>query len=125
MASKIKEFGMLIYEWLSKFATTYNGALPDGKKPDDLYILISNYYDNFAEQFIFPVQLYKLNTSSYSSVMTLAEMIGDAVGEGGVIVKSDEGLIIKIDKGSPFYQNKQDEDATVRAGYINLIITIY
>ena len=122
---KIKAFGNLIFEWLSQFATTYNGALPDGVQPDNLYILMSNYYENFAEQFIFPIQIYNRKTTSYLGVINLSDKIEEKIGEGGLRVQSDSGLIIKIDKGSPFYQNKQDEDSTLRAGYINLNITIY
>lgn len=117
-------FGKRIYEWLSRFATVYRGVLPSGQKPDDLYIQISGYVDGFAKAFIYPVQIYKLNTTSYSSVLRVAEEIEKAVGESGTLVIYDD-IRFKIEKGSPFYQDKADEDDTVRAGYINLEITIY
>lgn len=117
-------FGKRFYEWLSTFAPTYRGVLPVGVKPDDLYLRFSGYADKFATSFIMPVEIYKTNTSSYSSVLQIAKKIGDAVGEGGLLVIYDD-VRFKIDKGSPFYQDKQDEDATVRAGYLNLEITIY
>lgn len=122
--SKISLFGHLIYEWLSTFAPTYRGVLPAGVKPESVYLKIGGYTDEFATQFIFPVQIYALNTTSYGSVILIADEIGDAVGDGGTLI-SDEGIRIKIDKGSPFYQDKDDEDETVRAGYVNLLITIY
>lgn len=118
-------FGKRIYEWLSQFALVYRGVLPSGKEPDeDLYMRINGYADGFAKSFIYPVQIYKLNTTSYSSVLRVAEEIEKAVGESGTLVIYDD-IRFKIEKGSPFYQDKADENPTVRAGYINLEITIY
>lgn len=117
-------FGKRFYEWLSDFAPTYRGVLPAGVQPDDLYIRFNGYADNFATPFIMPVEIYKHNTTSYGSVLQVAKKIGDAVGNGGLLIIHDD-VRFKIDKGTPFYQDKPDEDATVRAGYINLEITIY
>ena len=124
MSVKILTVGQMLYQWLSQFAPTYRGVLPAGIKPESPYLQFSGYYDNFATQFILPVQIYQLNTTSYEGVLQLADKIESAVTEAGVLI-SDDGIKIKIEKGSPFYQDKQDEDETVRAGYINLIITVY
>lgn len=122
--SKISLFGHLIYEWLSTFAPTYRGVLPAGVKPASVYLKIGGYADDFATQFVFPVQIYALNTTSYGSVVLIADEIADAISDGGMLL-SDEGIRVKIEKGSPYYQDKDDEDVTVRAGYVNLLITIY
>ena len=124
MSVKILTVGQILYQWLSQFAPTYRGVLPAGIKPESPYLQFSGYYDNFATQFILPVQIYQLNTTSYEGVLQLADKIESAVTEAGILI-SDEKIKIKIEKGSPFYQDKQDEDETVRAGYINLIITVY
>lgn len=124
MSVKILTVGQMLYQWLSQFAPTYRGVLPAGIKPESPYLQFSGYYDNFATQFILPVQIYQLNTTSYEGVLQLADKIESAVTEAGILL-SDEKIKIKIEKGSPFYQDKQDEDETVRAGYINLIITVY
>lgn len=121
---KILKFGQIIYQWLSQFATTYRGVLPAGKKPKSPYLQFSGYYDNFATQFILPVQIYTFPTTSYEEVIKIADEIEKAVTEAGILI-SDTDMKIKIEKGSPFYQDKADEDETVRAGYINLIITVY
>lgn len=123
MRNKTKLFGQVIFDWLNSIAPTYRGVLPAGEKTADLYLQIGGYYDSFAKPFIFPVQIYKKNTTSYLSVVQTADAIGDLVGEGLIIV--DDGIRIKIEKGSPFYQDKPDEDETIRAGYVNLEITIY
>ena len=124
MSVKILTVGQMLYQWLSQFAPTYRGVLPAGIKPESPYLQFSGYYDNFATQFILPVQIYQLNTTSYEGVLQLADKIESAVTEAGILI-SDEKIKIKIEKGSPFYQDKQDEDETVRAGYVNLIITVY
>ena len=124
MSVKILTVGQMLYQWLSQFAPTYRGVLPAGIKPESPYLQFSGYYDNFATQFILAVQIYQLNTTSYEGVLKLADKIESAVTEAGILI-SDADIKIKIEKGSPFYQDKQDEDETVRAGYINLIITVY
>lgn len=124
MSVKILTVGQMLYQWLSQFAPTYRGVLPAGIKPESPYLQFSGYYDNFATQFILPVQIYQLNTTSYEGVLQLADKIESAVTEAGILI-SDADIKIKIEKGSPFYQDRTDEDETVRAGYINLIITVY
>lgn len=122
----VLKVGQLIYEWLSQFATTYRGVLPAGVKPANKYLQYSGYVDYFATQFILPVQIYTLNTTSYAGVLEIADAIAAAVTEGGTLIGDDAGTVkIKIMKGSPFYQDKEDEDETVRAGYINLEVTVY
>ena len=122
--NKTLRAGQILYEWLSQFATAYRGVLPAGMKPDSTYLQFNGMTDYFARQFIMPVQIYTLNTTSYERVIDVVDKIEQTVTEAGTLIGDDE-LKIKIDKGSPFYQDKQDEDETVRAGYINLIITIY
>lgn len=126
MSVKILTVGQILYQWLSQFATTYRGVLPAGVTPANKYLQYSGYVDYFAQQFILPVQIYTLNTTSYAGVLEIADAISEAVTEGGTLIGDDAGTVkIKIMKGSPFYQDKQDEDETVRAGYINLEVTVY
>ena len=124
MKSKAMAFSKAIYEWLNGFAEAYNGVLPSGLNPENPYIRFDNYYDSFAEQFIFPISIYALNTTSYATPIRIADEIGDAIGEGGLLIHNDD-ITFVIYKGSPFYQNKGEEDETVRAGYVNLLISIY
>lgn len=120
----ILKVGQLLFQWLSQFATTYRGVLPAGVTPEKKYLQYDGYVDYFATQFILPVQIYTLGTTSYADVLDIADKISEAVTEAGTLI-GDDTVKIKINKGSPFYQDKQDEDETVRAGYVNLIITVY
>lgn len=117
-------FSQLIYQWLNKIAPTYRGVLPAGVKPDGAYLRFDGYLDNFATQFIFAVSIYAPNTTSYSTVIQLSDKIADAIGDGGIELSNGQ-MRVKIEKGSPFYQDKPDEDLTIRAGYVNLIISVY
>ena len=120
----ILKVGQLLFQWLSQFATTYRGVLTAGVTHEKKYLQYDGYVDYFATQFILPVQIYTLGTTSYAGVLEIADKISEAVTEAGTLI-GDDTVKIKIDKGSPFYQDKQDEDETVRAGYVNLIITVY
>lgn len=124
-STKAMIFGKAIYRWLSEFAPTYRGVLPAGLTPaEDLYIRFSGSYDDFARPFIFPIYIYNNRTTSYAKIIELADKIGEDIGENGLLIK-EEGIRIKVDRGSPFYQDMPDEDETTRAGYVNIEVTIY
>lgn len=55
--------------------------------------------------------------------MEIVDAIEDAIGEGGTKIDAEWGYIT-IYKGSPFYQDKEDEDSSYRAGYVNFIVRI-
>ena len=122
-----KDYATLLYEWLSGFAPTYRSPIlsstfdEDNPKPNE-YIEYSANAGNFNTDFMQAITIYSTNTS-YSRVMDIADNIENAVTENGTIVRADWGYIT-IYKGSPFYQDKPDEDDNIRAGYVNLIIRI-
>lgn len=123
--SKVILFGEKIYEWLSQFATTYRNVLPAGVEPEETYILIEGMSDYFSTPMTFPVNIYKRKTTSQRSVLLVADAIGDAVGESGLLLVDDD-IKIAIYKGSPFYQDRTlENDETTKAGMVNLTITVY
>lgn len=123
--SKVILFGEKIYEWLSQFATTYRNVLPAGVEPEETYILIEGMSDYFSMPTTFPVNIYKRKTTSQRSVLLVADAIGDAVGESGLLLVDDD-IKIAIYKGSPFYQDRTlENDETTKAGMVNLTITVY
>ena len=123
--SKVILFGEKIYEWLSQFATTYRNVLPAGVEPEETYILIEGMSDYFSMPTTFPVNIYKRKTTSQRSVLLIADAIGNAVGESGLLLVDDD-IKIAIYKGSPFYQDRTlENDETTKAGMVNLNITVY
>ena len=69
------------------------------------------------------ITIYSKSTG-WSRVMDIVDKLETAITEKGVLIKKDWGNMV-IEKGSPFYQDKPDEDASIRAGFINLLVTIY
>ena len=122
----LKNYATTLYNWLSGFASTYREPVifdADNPQPND-YITYSASTSGFAEQFIQSISIYTKSTG-FTRLMEIADDIQSAVGESGCVIGSDEWGYISIFKGSPFYQDKPEEDESYRAGYINLLVTIY
>lgn len=123
-----RDYSTTLYEWLSQFAPTFRSPIlstlfdEDNPKPSD-YIEYSSDVGNFNSEFIQAITIYTQSTG-FSKLMDIADRIENAIKEDGIKVKGDWGYIT-IRKGSPFYQDKPDEDDTIRAGYINLLIRVY
>lgn len=120
-----KNYATTLYDWLSEFATTYREPIDlDVSNPvDNEYITYSAVTGNFGVEFIQPLTIYSKSTA-YTKVMEITDKIDTAIGEKGIVLRDDWGYL-KIMKGDPFYQDKTDEDGSIRAGYVNLLLTIY
>lgn len=124
----INNYATTFYKWLSTFAPTYREPVLsssfDEQNPEpNEYIKYSADTGNFANEFIQAITIYSKSTS-WTYVMNIVDAIESAVGESGIILREEWGYIT-INKGNPFYQDKPDEDDSVRAGYVNLLIKIY
>lgn len=123
-----RDYSTTLYEWLSQFAPTFRSPIlstsfnANNPKPSD-YIEYSSDVGNFNSEFIQAITIYTKSTG-FSTLMDIADGIENAIKEDGIKVKGDWGYIT-IKKGSPFYQDKPDEDDTIRAGYVNLLIRVY
>ena len=124
----VKNYSTTIYNWLSGFAQTFRSPISEGTfdndnpKPNE-YIEYASSTGNFASSYIQAITIYSKSTA-YTNVMNIADAIESAVGEKGIILRNEWGYV-KIEKGNPFYQDKIDEDSEYRAGYVNLLVTIY
>ena len=120
-------YATLLYEWLSDFAPTYRRPIQEGffdtdnPEPSE-YITYSVDAGRFNTDFMQSITVFSKSTS-YTNIMSIVDEIEDAIGEGGIKLSDDWGYIT-IYKGSPFYQDKEDEDSAYRAGYINLVVRI-
>lgn len=123
-----RDYASTLYKWLKQFAPTYRTPVlstlfnKDNPKPDE-YIEYSSNVGNFNTEFIQAITIYSKSTS-FNKVMDIVDAIEDAIKENGIRV-SDEWGYITIKKGTPFYQDKPDEDDTIRAGYVNLLVRVY
>lgn len=122
-----KNYATIMYNWLSKFAPTFRSPIlssvfdEQNPQPNE-YIEYSANMDNFNSDFIQAITIYSKSTA-YTKVMEIVDKIESTITENGIRVSSDWGYIT-IYKGSPFYQDKPDEDDTIRAGYVNLLIRV-
>ena len=122
-----KNYATTMYNWLSKFAPTFRSPIlssvfdEQNPQPNE-YIEYSANMDNFNSDFIQAITIYSKSTA-YTKVMEIVDKIESTITENGIRISSDWGYIT-IYKGSPFYQDKPDEDDTIRAGYVNLLIRV-
>lgn len=123
-----RDYATTLYEWLSQFAPTFRSPIlstsfdSDNPKPND-YIEYSSDVNNFGSEFIQAITIYTQSTG-FNKLMDIVDRIEEAIKENGIRIDKDWGYIT-INKGSPFYQDKPDEDDTIRAGYVNLMIKVY
>ena len=123
-----RDYATTLYEWLSNFAQTFREPIlatffdDENPQPNE-YIRYSASVGTFSEEFIQPIIIFSKSTS-YNKVMDIADAIETSIGEQGIKV-SDEWGYMTIREGNPFYQDKPDEDDTIRAGYVNLLIKVY
>ena len=123
----MKNYATTIYDWLedvSGVKVYRNPVEYDDEHPlPNEYITYSASAGNFATDFLQPITIYSKSTA-WTNVMNIVDTIESAITEKGTKVVSDWG-IITIHKGSPFAQDKTDEDSSYRSAYINLLIKIY
>lgn len=122
-----RDYATTLYEWLNNFAPTFRRPIQEGMfdaenpRPNE-YITYSAGVGNFNTNFIQAITIYSKSTS-YTGVMSIVDDIEGAIKENGTRIEDDWGYII-IYKGSPFYQDKEDEDSSYRAGYVNLLVKV-
>lgn len=122
-----RNYATLLYNWLSSFAPTFRRPIQEGMfdasnpQPNE-YITYSANTGNFNTDFIQAITVYSKSTG-YNNLMTIVDNIESAIGESGVKISANWGYIT-IYKGSPFAQDKEDEDSSYRAEYINLIVRV-
>ena len=123
----IRNYASTFYEWLTETSGVEVFREPilfddDHPQPEE-YITYSADVSNFTQEIIQAVTIYSKSTG-WNHVMDIVDKIEEAITEHGILIQKEWGNMV-IEKGSPFYQDKPDEDASIRAGYINFLVTIY
>lgn len=123
-----KDYATALYEWLSQFAPTFRSPILSSMFNDEnpqptKYIEYSADLANFNTEFTQAITIYTKSTG-YTYLMEIVDEIESAIKENGIRIVKDWGYIT-IRKGNVFYQDKPDEDDTIRAGYINLLVRVY
>lgn len=123
----IRDYASTFYEWLTETSGVEVFREPilfddDHPQPEE-YITYSADVSNFTQEMIQAVTVYSKSTG-WNHVMDIVDKIEEAITEHGILIQKEWGNMV-IEKGSPLYQDKPDEDASIRAGYINFLVTIY
>ena len=123
----IRDYASTFYEWLKETSGVDVFREPivfddDHPQPEE-YITYSADVGNFKQEMIQSVTIYSKSTG-WNHVMDIVDKIEETITEHGTLIQKEWGNMV-IEKGSPFYQDKPDEDASIRAGYINFLVTIY
>lgn len=117
--------GKAIGEWLEGLGLTVFRTVPPVQTPiPSEYVVFTDYSTTSFDTYSQPISIYVKGTTSYKRVSEIADIIGEAVTVGGTVLY-DNSMAIRIEKGSPFYQDKPDVDDTIRSGIVNLTITNY
>lgn len=123
----IRDYATTFYNWLQETTNVEVFREPilfddDHPQPEE-YITYSADLGNFTQEMLQSITIYSKSTG-WSNVMDIVDRIESAITEKGIMINKDWGTLV-IEKGSPFYQDKPDEDTSIRAGFINLLVTIY
>lgn len=108
--------------WLNTFLVTYQepvtvvATLP--------YMSIGFEQPRNSEATIQQVNIWTRSENSYKAAYEYADLIEAELGEVGKLI-SGSGCKLWIKKGSPFVQNRNDDERTIRAVMINLEISYY
>ena len=103
--------------WSSFGLTAYDeNTVPDNADlPRITYSLSKAYFD---EPVMLSASLWYKSTS-WAEITQKAAQIGEAIGLGGKVLKTDDGYIW-LKRGVPFAQRMSDEDDTIRRIYLNI-----
>jgi hypothetical protein len=108
--------------WLNTILTTYQEPVPDTATLP--YITLGFEQPRNAEPVNQQLTIWTRSENSYAAAYGYANAIETALGEVGIVVI---GVNCKlwVKKGSPFVQNRNDDERTIRAVLINLEISYY
>ena len=103
--------------WSSFGLTAYDeNTVPDNADlPRITYSLSKAYFD---EPVMLSASLWYKSTS-WAEITQKAAQIGETIGLGGKVLKTDDGYIW-LKRGVPFAQRMSDEDDTIRRIYLNI-----
>lgn len=107
-----------IHAFWSNFGLT---AYDENSVPDNAqlpYITYSVSYDTFGNNVAMTASIWQKSTS-WLLVTQKAKAISEYIGDGGVLLPTDNGSIW-IKRGSPFYNRMGQEEKDIKRIFINI-----
>ena len=103
--------------WSSFGLTAYDeNTVPDNADLPRITYSVSQAY--FDEPVMISASIWYRSTS-WSQITATADQIGQRIGYGGKVLKTDDGYIW-LKRGVPFAQRMADEDDSIRRIYLNI-----
>ena len=113
----------LLIKWLTdNVLVTYQE--PVSSKAKLPYISLGYTDGNFGEPYVQQLSIWTRSDSSYSQAYQIADKLDKLIGDNGILIK-DEKTTMWLKRGSPFMQNRNDPDLTIKAVFVNLEISKY
>ena len=113
-----------IIRWLSDTVEIPVFQEPINSNQPQPYISLGSSVGDFSSAINQQITIWTRSDSSYEEAYRYTDLISERLGDSGDITKGNE-CILWIKKGSPFAQNKIDNEKTIRAVLINLEISMY
>ena len=89
---------------------------------DKVYCVYSLFEGSFGQQVVQPISLFSY--SSREKVFAKKELMVNALLNNAVLIKGDD-IIVKFTSGSPFVQDRTEEDEHIKGYYVNVLATVY
>lgn len=137
MNSSYNNYEQILLEFLSDFVDTitidnvsvplvYRNTAPTLEEVqafgDKVYCVYSITEGSFGQQVVQSVNLFSYG--SRAKVFEKKELMSTALLNNAVVINGS-GIKVKFTSGSPFVQDRTDEDENIKGYYVNILATIY
>lgn len=132
--SAYNNYEQILAEWLANFVDTDNSDNPlvfRDTAPtirevqafgDKVYCVYTLFEGSFGEQVVQPISLFSYGNRA--KVFAKKELMSQALLNNAVVISGD-GIKVKFTSGSPFVQDRTDEDENIKGYYVNVLVTVY
>lgn len=135
--SSYNNYEQILAEWLSNFVDSvtigsdtvplvfrdYPPSLEEVQGfGDKVYCVYTLFEGSFGEQVVQPISLFSYDNRA--KVFEKKELMSQALLNNAVLI-SGSNIKVKFTSGSPFVQDRTDEDQNIKGYYVNVLVTVY
>ena len=132
--SNYNNYEQILCEWLANFVDVnadgnplvFRNDAPSLEEVeefgDKVYCVYTVFEGGFGQQTAQPITLYSYG--SQAKVFAKKELLSKALLNSAVLI-SGNNIKVKFTSGSPFVQDRVDEDENIKGYYVNIVATVY
>ena len=132
--SKFNNYEQILCEWLSNFvdkdkdgySLVFRNTAPTIEEierfGDKVYCVYTCFEGGFGQQTTQPISLFSYGNQK--KVFDKKELLSKALLNNAVLISGDN-IKVKFTNGSPFVQDRTDDDENIKGYYVNIVATIY